>query len=41
MIARLKGRVDRLGEEHAIIDVGGVGYLVFCSGPAGCGKTQR
>jgi len=32
MIARLKGRVDRLGEEHAIIDVGGVGYLVFCSG---------
>ena len=32
MIARLKGRVDRLGEEHVIIDVGGVGYLVFCSG---------
>jgi len=32
MIARLKGKVDRLAEEHAIIDVGGVGYLVFCSG---------
>lgn len=32
MIARLKGRVDRLADEHVIIDVGGVGYLVFCSG---------
>ena len=32
MIARLRGRVDRTGEDQAIIDVGGVGYLVFCSG---------
>ncbi len=32
MIARLKGLVDRLGDDHAIIDVGGVGYLVLCSG---------
>ena len=32
MIARLKGLVDLLGEDHAIIDVGGVGYLVHCSG---------
>jgi holliday junction DNA helicase RuvA len=32
MIARLRGRVDRAGEGQAIIDVGGVGYLVFCSG---------
>lgn len=32
MIARLKGLVDRLGDDHAVIDVGGVGYLVQCSG---------
>lgn len=32
MIARLKGLVDSLGEDCAVIDVGGVGYLVFCSG---------
>jgi holliday junction DNA helicase RuvA len=32
MIARLKGLVDRLGSDWAIIDVNGVGYLVFCSG---------
>lgn len=32
MIARLKGIVDDLGEDWAIIDVGGVGYLTFCSG---------
>jgi holliday junction DNA helicase RuvA len=31
MIARLRGRVDTLGEDHAVIDVGGVGYLVMCS----------
>ncbi len=31
MIARLKGLVDWVGEDSAIIDVGGVGYLVFCS----------
>lgn len=32
MIAKLKGIVDGLGEDWAIIDVNGVGYLVFCSG---------
>jgi len=32
VIARLKGIVDDLGEDWAIIDVGGVGYLTFCSG---------
>lgn len=30
MIARLTGRVDTVGEDHCVIDVGGVGYLVFC-----------
>ncbi|MFQ5763447.1 MAG: Holliday junction branch migration protein RuvA [Rhodospirillales bacterium] len=32
MIAKLKGVVDSLGEDSAVIDVGGVGYLVYCSG---------
>lgn len=32
MIAKLKGLVDGLGDDFAVIDVGGVGYLVFCSG---------
>jgi len=31
MIAKLSGRLDSTGLDHAIIDVGGVGYLVFCS----------
>lgn len=31
MIAKLTGRVDSLGRDCAIVDVGGVGYLVFCS----------
>ncbi|PKU26433.1 Holliday junction branch migration protein RuvA [Telmatospirillum siberiense] len=31
MIAKLKGLVDAVGEDWAIIDVAGVGYLVFCS----------
>lgn len=31
MIARLKGLVDVIGDDSAIIDVGGVGYLIFCS----------
>ena len=32
MIAKLSGRLDESGENSCIIDVGGVGYLVFCSG---------
>lgn len=32
MIARLTGQAEILGEDRAIVDVGGVGYLVFCSG---------
>lgn len=31
MIAKLKGLVDSIGENTAIIDVQGVGYLVACS----------
>ncbi|MGC4249934.1 MAG: Holliday junction branch migration protein RuvA [Sphingobium sp.] len=31
MIAKLKGRLDSTGIDHAIIDVGGVGYLVGAS----------
>lgn len=31
MIAALRGLVDQAGEDSCIIDVGGVGYLVFCS----------
>ena len=30
MIGKLTGRVDSTGEDWAIIDVGGVGYLVHC-----------
>jgi len=32
MIAKLKGLVDLIDEGSCIIDVNGVGYLVFCSG---------
>jgi len=31
MIAKLRGVVDEVGDDWAVIDVGGVGYLVFCS----------
>ena len=31
MIAKLTGTLDHIGPEGAIIDVNGVGYLVFCS----------
>ena len=31
MIGKLTGRVDSVTEDHAVIDVGGVGYLVFAS----------
>ena len=32
MIARLTGKIEPLGEDRIVVDVGGVGYLVFCSG---------
>jgi Holliday junction DNA helicase RuvA len=31
MIAKLSGILDRAGPDGVVIDVGGVGYLVFCS----------
>lgn len=31
MIGKLKGLVDSTGEDWAVIDVGGVGYVVHCS----------
>ncbi len=32
MIGKLKGVVDSYGEDHVILDVHGVGYVVHCSG---------
>jgi len=32
MIASLKGVLESVADESAVLDVGGVGYLVFCSG---------
>jgi Holliday junction DNA helicase RuvA len=31
MIAKLSGRLDEVGSDWAIVDVQGVGYLVYCS----------
>src|SRR5690349_7847392 len=31
MIAKLAGLIDQITSDGAVIDVGGVGYLVFCS----------
>lgn len=31
MIAKLHGSLDSIGDDWAVIDVGGVGYLVYCS----------
>ena len=31
MIALLKGRIEEVGDGWAIVDVNGVGYLIFCS----------
>ncbi len=31
MIGKLTGAVDSVGDEWVIVDVGGVGYVVFCS----------
>ena len=32
MIARLTGKIEPLGEDRVVVDVGGVGYLVYSSG---------
>jgi len=32
MIAKLKGIIDTIGEDYCILDVSGVGYLVYTSG---------
>jgi Holliday junction DNA helicase RuvA len=32
MIASLKGILQSVGEDSAVIEVGGIGYLTFCSG---------
>lgn len=31
MIAKLRGIIDQIGEDYVILDVSGVGYLVYCS----------
>jgi Holliday junction DNA helicase RuvA len=31
MIGKISGRIDYRGEDHVLIDVKGVGYLVYCS----------
>lgn len=31
MIGKLSGRIDYKGDDHVLIDVRGVGYVVFCS----------
>ena len=30
MIAKLRGIIDQISEDYIIIDVSGVGYLVYC-----------
>jgi Holliday junction DNA helicase RuvA len=30
MIGKLKGTIDEIGEDHAIVDVHGVGYVAYC-----------
>ena len=32
MIAKLRGIIDTIGDDYCIVDVNGVGYLVFASG---------
>ena len=31
MIGKLSGRIDYRGTDHVLIDVRGVGYMVYCS----------
>ena len=32
MIGKLRGLVDEIADDHCVIDVGGVGYVAYCSG---------
>ncbi|WPX96439.1 Holliday junction branch migration protein RuvA [Candidatus Bandiella euplotis] len=36
MIGRLSGKVSELGSDYVVVDVGGVGYIVFCSSKIIC-----
>jgi len=31
VISKLRGRLDSIGEDWVVVDVGGVGYLLYCS----------
>ena len=31
MIGKLSGRIDYRAEDHILLDVKGIGYLVYCS----------
>lgn len=41
MIGKLTGLVDDYGDDHVIIDVGDVGYVVFCSSHTLTGLPQK
>ena len=42
MIGKLTGLVDSTGDDWALIEVGGVGYVVFCSRRTlGCRHDHR
>ncbi len=41
MIAKLRGVLDSLGDGWAVVDVGGVGYLIYCSAGTLASLPQR
>lgn len=41
MIGKLTGRIDDTAEDHVILDVNGVGYLVFCSAKTLAAMPER
>ncbi|MDX1975401.1 MAG: Holliday junction branch migration protein RuvA [Rickettsiales bacterium] len=41
MIGKLRGRIDSVEDDSAIIDVGGVGYLVYCNSRVLAGLHNR
>ena len=41
MIAKLRGVLDSLGDGWAVVDVGGVGYLTYCSAGTLASLPQR